>query len=636
MKSLPSLVFGILLLLSPGFLRAEDLGGLHISYLEGDVQVATEGDPEWMPASINMPLLLADRLWVPEEARAEIQFVGGTVIRLDEESALDILTLDDGSVQIYLAQGRAYLNFWYVPEGSLQVETPLASVLVYNRSIFKIDVAEDGATDIAVLKGVVDAESRSGTTTVTGGKIFTVRDNGYTDLASLGNPDSWEEWNRERDTRLAGQGDSSEYLPPELRASTGDLDTYGNWVYVEGYNYVWTPSVIHVSDWAPYRHGRWVWRGSDYVWISYEPWGWVPYHYGRWIFTAPIGWCWVPPAAGVVSWGPGFVSWVYTPTTVAWLPLAPGELYYGYGHYGPQSVNITQINITDIRKRIVQKNVHVHHAVTMLSRKAFLSGKGRAIHGKGNPFLRKRASQGRPRWKPWKATRLPLIKDIPQRRLPPKKLKQVLVKEVRKERPFIKKRRRSVFQSNGNRRPVIVSTKKKGARITRRGTIDSSTARRPSRPLKEKKIRINPRKTGRSNTIQKPNVIKRGEKRKSIRDTVRNQERPRVKNKTRVQPQPPKQNATRYRQRGGSERLKQRSQAPAQVKARQRPVGKKKDRAQSVQPTRSQKQVGRQNSGQDKQEYQGRSQQKQERGRSVERNTSGKGRWNQKQRLDRN
>ncbi|HAK60370.1 MAG TPA: hypothetical protein DCO77_08300, partial [Nitrospiraceae bacterium] len=574
---------------------------------------------EWIPASINMPLQLGDRLWVPELARTVVRFAGGTMIRLDEESALDILTLDEGSAQLYLAQGRAYLNFWYVAEGSLQVETPLASVRVYNRSIFKVDVAEDGTTDIAVLKGIVDVESRSGTTTVTSGKIFTVRDTGYTDLASLGSPDSWEEWNRERDTRLAGQGDSSEYLPPELRASTEDLDAYGSWAYVEGYNYVWTPSVIHVSDWAPYRHGRWVWRGSDYVWISYEPWGWVPYHYGRWIFTASIGYCWVPPAAGAVSWGPGFVSWVYTPTTVAWLPLAPGELYYGYGYYGPLSVNITHINITKIRKRIVHKNVHVHHAVTMLSRKAFLSGKGRAILAKENPFLRERASQGRPQWKPRKATRLPVIKDIPQRRLPPKKLKRVLVKEVRKERPFIKKRRRSVFQGNEIRRPVIVSTKKKRARITRRGTIDSSTARRPSRPFKEKKIRVNPRRTGRPNTIQKPNVMKQGEKRQSIRDTIRNQERPRVKSKARVRPQPPRQGAARYGQTGGSEKLKQRSQA--QVKARSTTVRKNRSKQQAVQSTRPQKQGEKQNSGQDKSEYQGQGQgqRKQERNRSLDR-----------------
>src|SRR3989337_2005142 len=69
-----------------------------------------------------------------------------------------------------------------------------------------------------------------------------------------------------------------------------DFDANGRWVNVREYGYVWTPTVVVAGDWAPYRHGRWVWRGGEYVWIGYEPWGWAPYHYGRWAFEVRIGW----------------------------------------------------------------------------------------------------------------------------------------------------------------------------------------------------------------------------------------------------------------------------------------------------------------------------------------------------------
>ncbi len=448
------LIVSLLLLLSPGLLHADSLGSIHISHLEGDVQVASEDSGEWVPASVNMPLREGDRLWVPDESRAEVQFQTGTVVRLDEESALDILRVDGSSAQFYLAQGRAYLNFWNVTEGFLQLDTPLASATVATRSIFMVDVADSGATELSVLKGIIEADSRSGTTTVTPGKKLTVRDRGYTDLSSLGRSDRWEEWNSTRDARLVQESESSRYLPAELRPYAGDMDAHGRWIYVQGYEYVWTPTVIHTSDWAPYRVGRWVWIGNDYVWVSYEPWGWVPYHYGRWAFAARIGWFWVPPSRGAVYWSPGYVSWVYTPTYVAWAPLAPGEIYYGYGYYGPLSVNITQVNIYNVRKQSDHKNIHVRNAVTVIDRDTFLYGKGRTVHVRKNPFLEKHTEFGRPQWKPDRTTRVPVIKEVPQRRIPPQKLRQYQPQEVRQERPFLKERPQPSFGVEDRRRSL--------------------------------------------------------------------------------------------------------------------------------------------------------------------------------------
>ena len=191
----------------------------------------------------------------------------------------------------------------------------------------------------------------------------------------------------------------------------------GRWVETQEYGYVWTPTIDISADWAPYRHGRWVWIGGDYVWIASEPWGWAPYHYGRWSHISSHGWCWVPPPRHEVYWGPGYVSWVSTNTDVAWVPLAPGEIYYGHGHYGPHSVNIVDADISAVIPGRNYRNVHVRNAVSVVHRDAFLRGQYRNMGHRENPFLRERINIGRPRLEPERATMMPIVRDIPREHL---------------------------------------------------------------------------------------------------------------------------------------------------------------------------------------------------------------------------
>jgi len=388
-----------------------------------------------------------DRIWVPEGGKTELQLRDGTYLRLDEKSALEILTLDKDSFQFYLNEGHAYANFKGRRGSVLQMDTPVSSIRAYDHSIFRMDISDDGLTQVSVWIGTVDAESKSGRTTVSSGHTLTLKEETYAELSPLGPPDEWERWNRERDRRLAERRPPSRYLPEELYAYSRDFEENGRWMYVREYGYVWTPTVVVSVGWAPYRTGRWVWIAGDYVWISYEPWGWVPYHYGRWAFVTTIGWCWVPPTRGAVYWGPGFVGWVYTPTHVAWIPLAPREIYYGRGYYGPHSVNITNINITNIQvNKIVYKNVHIHNAVTIVHHDTFVTGKHVDVKVKENPFLREKISIGRPDIKPEKATVTPVVKEIPQTKRPPEPIRGIHVRELKEKRPLVKERNVSVLR----------------------------------------------------------------------------------------------------------------------------------------------------------------------------------------------
>ena len=458
MKTVKVILLVLAVLLLPRYAHALDLGSVRISFLEGDVQIRTiEAGSDWFPAAINTPLDEGDELWVPEGGRIEFQLNSGISVRLDQNSALQILTLDRTSSQFYLSEGHMYVDY-NAPRGNvIQIDTPVSSLRAYDRSVFRVDVP-DQYTDVSVFTGSVDAEGRNGRTRVNAGRTLTLGEDRDAELALIGRADEWENWNKQRDQRFAARGDSYRYLPDELRVYSSDLDDNGRWVQVKEYGYVWTPRSV-AADWAPYRTGRWMWRGADYVWISYEPWGWTPYHYGRWAFVPIIGWFWVPPPTRQVYWGPGYVGWVRTANHVAWVPLAPREVYYGYGNYGPNSVDLRrrdnrQINVT----KITYRNVQVNNSVTVINHNTFVTGRREAVNVKENLFLTEKINVGRPDIKPERASFAPVVKTIEPARLPPQQVNRIAVKELKQERRLVKEQNQSVINKGEPVKPLAVKT----------------------------------------------------------------------------------------------------------------------------------------------------------------------------------
>jgi hypothetical protein len=445
----------VFLLVSSLTAFANDIGTSRLSFIEGDVVVLTQDTGnEWVAASINIPLLAGDRVWVPQDGRAEIQFIGRTYLRADGNTEVSISKAawerDSRIVQTAVPEGRIYINYRSSPgrDSVFQVDTPLVSVMAYDDARYDIQVWDDGYTEVAVLGGVVHVESPNGNTRVTRGNMISIGPDSYADLSPLGPRNEWVRWNQSRDSQLVRYRTSSRYLPPELDVYSNDFDQHGRWIYERDYGYVWNPTIV-VSGWAPYRHGRWVWRHGDYVWVSYEPWGWAPYHYGRWAFRIGIGWFWVPPAINAVFWSPGFVAWIYTPTYVSWVPLAPREVYYGYGNYGPHSVNLTTVNIKNVNVTNVYVNSRVTNAVTVVHHDTFLTGKQVKVAGKpANPFLQAlKVSPGRPDIRPVKATVLPLPeKSVPMKALPSQRVVEKLKRTGIDQRPVAVKKDTSVFK----------------------------------------------------------------------------------------------------------------------------------------------------------------------------------------------
>jgi hypothetical protein len=372
-----------------------------LNYSSGSVSFQPGGEGDWVTAVPNRPLTTGDNLWADKDSRAELH-VGSTGIRMDSETSVSFLDLDDRTLQLRLSLGAVELRVRHLDDGDLlEVDTPNLAFTIQRSGDYRIDVNEAGTETITtVWQGRGEATGGGYSYNVVAGQraTFTGGDELDHEIGQIPQRDDFDEWCMDRDRR-EDTDETANYVSPEMTGSE-DLDDYGRWHYVAGYGPVWTPTRV-ATDWAPYRYGHWVWIAPwGWTWVEDEPWGFAPFHYGRWAYVES-GWCWVPgpvvvrpvyaPALVAFVGGGGFHLSVGVGEGVAWFPLGPGEVYvppYRVSRVYVNNVNITntRVNVTQVTNvyndytvRNVNRTVYVNQrnpvAVTAVSRETFVNAR---------------------------------------------------------------------------------------------------------------------------------------------------------------------------------------------------------------------------------------------------------------------
>src|ERR1039457_4452393 len=75
-----------------------------LGYIEGSVSFQPAGETDWVQAVPNRPMTTGDKIWADKNSRAELQ-LGSVMIRLNENSGVSFLNLDDNTVQVQLTSG---------------------------------------------------------------------------------------------------------------------------------------------------------------------------------------------------------------------------------------------------------------------------------------------------------------------------------------------------------------------------------------------------------------------------------------------------------------------------------------------------------------------------------------------------
>ncbi len=285
----------------------------HVSWLEGDVALERDGQPDLAPA--NMPLLAGDRVRT-DAGRVEILFADGSTIHLDARTTVDFQSDD----LMRLMRGRIRLS---IPgrnrDVRYRIDTPSAAALIETPGEYRVSIIESARepeTELAVLRGSALLVSAAGETPLGAGQRAVTRGRAAPSYAHTFNSAAWDDFDRwsegRRDQRL---GASAQYLPEEVRPYAAAFSRGGSWQHDAVYGYVWYPSVT--PAWRPYSNGRWVTlRPYGWTWVGADAWDWPTHHYGRWGVSAGA-WFWMPGR----RWAPAWVSWASAPGYVGWCPL---------------------------------------------------------------------------------------------------------------------------------------------------------------------------------------------------------------------------------------------------------------------------------------------------------------------------
>ena len=372
-----------------------------LGYVQGAVSFQPGGQGDWLDAVPNRPLTTGDNLWADKDSRAEVQ-IGSTSIRLNSETSMTLLDLDDNVTQVRLSMGSLYFRVRHLRNGeTFEVNTPNLAFSVYQPGEYRLDVSENGDQTTAVVwRGDAEINGGGSSYRMNEGQqgTFSGVDQLTYDVSGIGQEDAFDVWCRGRNER-EDRAQSARYVSDDMTGYE-DLDDYGRWHNVEGYGNVWTPAGVP-SGWAPYRFGHWayVWPWG-WTWVEDEPWGFAPFHYGRWAFAGG-GWCWVPgpvavapvysPALVAFVGGGGFSVGVGVGGGVGWFPLAPGEVFVPWYRTSPryvQNVNITNTRVTNIQVTNVYNNVtvnrvtnityanqRVNNSVTVVNRETFVNAR---------------------------------------------------------------------------------------------------------------------------------------------------------------------------------------------------------------------------------------------------------------------
>jgi hypothetical protein len=376
-----------------------------LSYSIGSVSFQPGGEGDWVQAVRNRPMTSGDNLWADKDSRAEVQ-VGSTSFRIDAETSITFLELDDHTTQVRLSQGSLIFRVRHLDDNDqFEIDAPNSAFVVQRTGEYRVDVNSTGdETDVTVWRGRGEVTGGGASYDVVAGQraVFTGTNELDHQIGQLPANDDFDQFAFGRDQN-EDRSESANYISSDMTGYE-DLDEYGHWHYVADYGPVWTPVGV-APGWAPYRFGHWVFiEPWGWTWVEDEPWGFAPFHYGRWAFVEG-GWCWAPgpivvrpvyaPAFVAFVGGGGFAVGVGVGPAVAWFPLAPHEVYVPWyhtsrGYFNNVNVTNTRVNVTQVTNvynttiinnntttvnRITYVNQRVPSAVTAVSHETFANAR---------------------------------------------------------------------------------------------------------------------------------------------------------------------------------------------------------------------------------------------------------------------
>lgn len=329
-------IAGLLALAALFPLAASAEGVLHgrVSFDAGGTLVKGGEESDWSSATVNTLVLPGDTLWVDKGGTSEVEFSGGTFLRMADGSKAEVVDMPPN------ATVRGWIGSFYIQRlsrssGSMLFYTPAAIIEIDNDASVRVDIVNEGVTTVSTRWGRATVRTEAGGTVEAhaGRRVFVEAGLLPSQPAPFdrSEEDSFDLWNRERAEFLATGGSTTPASVPigSDTLGAGDLDRYGEWVTIDSTPY-WRPTVV--VDYTPYHNGYWNYVGNvGNVWVGNYPFCYVTSHYGYWDYNRTYGWVWgyrpqwSPAWCATVQYGDYFV---WAPVNRYYRPVYPNTSAY--------------------------------------------------------------------------------------------------------------------------------------------------------------------------------------------------------------------------------------------------------------------------------------------------------------------
>src|ERR1700733_585191 len=184
----------------------------------GSVSFQPGGQGDWVQAVSNRPLTTGDNLWADKDSRAELH-LGSTAIRMDAETSVTFLDLDDHNTQLKLSLGSLIVRVRHLDDGDLfEVDTPNLAFNIQRTGEYRFDVNSDGSeTDTTVWQGSGEATGAGASYLVVAGQRarFQGTDQLDHEIEQLPAADDFDSWSSDRDQN-EDRSEAGNYVSEEM------------------------------------------------------------------------------------------------------------------------------------------------------------------------------------------------------------------------------------------------------------------------------------------------------------------------------------------------------------------------------------------------------------------------------------
>lgn len=280
----------------------------HISLSEGDVKIV-KTDGEMLKAIVNYPLATGDVILTGNKGRCELQLTNGTLLRLDKNSDIKLISLLTESITsskkistLKLMNGTIYSMSQIYKNEILQVITPQISVKMENRStnLIRTTQKESSVRVIRGKVGVIYGEQKK--TYLKSGQYVIFPRKGKKYDGKLSDNDEFLTWNKSINKNFKELHYGNSKVPEQIYIHSPGIihfaerfsTKFGTWEYNEYFGYVWKPGVDVFHGRRPFFDANYVEIDGELVLVPNQAWGWAPVHLGTWFFSKTDGWLWIP------------------------------------------------------------------------------------------------------------------------------------------------------------------------------------------------------------------------------------------------------------------------------------------------------------------------------------------------------